>query len=187
MILKFKNTSEQRYYRSIADVFSATVKSAGDEDRQWIVQPHVIELDGEDSPELPALAGQGIKPAVDDIVLCVTSRNNYDHDLQNRANRATGANLIIVAVFSSELTYDSIVNILRTLNVGGDFNLTGKATLGEGTQKMVLGESLAAYAGQVDAALQAIIAWGATVTPPLSGAVPSAWSGSNLSTRHKLD
>lgn len=187
MIPKFTRNSDEKYYRAIADVFSATVKKAGDGDGEWIVQPHVIEVNGQDAPEMPALAGQGIQPEIDNIVLCVTSRNNYDHALQNRANRSTGANLIIVAVFSDELTTDAIVNITETLNVGGDFNLEGKATLGLGTQKMVLGESLAAYAATVNAALTAIIAWGANVTPPLVGAVPPVWSPSNLSARHKLD
>lgn len=187
MIPTFKKSSEEKYYRPVADVFSAKIIKAADDAGQWIVQPQTIESNGEDSPEMPALAGDAIKPAIDNMVLCVTSRNNYEHVLQNRANRSTGANLIIVAVFSDELTRDAIVNITKTLNIGGDFNLTGKAKLGAATQKMVLGESLAAYAGQVDAALQAIIVWGATVTPPLSGAVPPAWSGSNLSANHKLD
>lgn len=196
MIPKFTQNTDQKYYRSIADVFSATVVSAADDAGQWIVQPHVIELNGDDAPEMPALAGSSIKPAIGDIVLCVTSRNNYEHVLQNRANRSTGANLIIVAVFSDELTTDAIVNITKTLRVGGDFELTGNATLGAGTQKMVLGESLQTTIEAMIAALNALYAWGATgVAPgpaggiaPFPGApsVPS-WNSATLSTHHKLD
>lgn len=194
----FKRDAEQKYYRAVADVFSATVLRAGDVDGQWIVQPHVIEVNGEDAPEMPALAGDAIKPADGNIVLCVTSRNNYDHVLQNRANRSTGANLIIVAVFSDELTRDAILNITKTLNVGGDFNLTGDATLGLGTQKMVLGESLAAWAAAVDAAIVTLNAnivilnaWGLLVAPPLptplAPLIPFPFLPTNLSQRHKLD
>lgn len=196
MIPKFTQNTDQKYYRSIADVFSATVVSAADDAGQWIVQPHVIELNGDDAPEMPALAGSSIKPAIGDIVLCVTSRNNYEHVLQNRANRSTGANLIIVAVFSDELTTDAIVNITQTLRVGGDFELTGNATLGAGTQKMVLGESLQTTIEAMIAALNALYAWGATgVAPgptggiaPFPGAPPvPSWNSATLSTHHKLD
>lgn len=194
MIPKFTQSTDQKYYRSIADVFSATVIKAADDAGQWIVQPHVIELNGDDAPEMPALAGDAIKPAVDNIVLCVTSRNNYEHVLQNRANRSTGANLIIVAVFSDELTRDAIFNITKTLNVGGDFNLTGKATLGAGTQKMVLGESLQTTVEAMIAALNALYAWGATGTGaadsipafPQLPPVPT-WNSATLSANHKLD
>lgn len=196
MIPKFTQSTDQKYYRSIADVFSATVIKAADDAGQWIVQPHVIELNGDDAPEMPALAGDAIKPAVDNVVLCVTSRNNYEHVLQNRANRSTGANLIIVAVFSDELTRDAILNVTRTLNVGGDFNLTGKATLGAGTQKMVLGESLQTTIEAMIAALNALYAWGATgVAPgPTGGIAPfpgtppvPTWDSATLSANHKLD
>lgn len=194
MIPKFTRNADEKYYRAIADVFSATVTKAGDDAGQWIVQPHVIEVNGEDSPEIPALAGDAIKPAVDNVVLCVTSRNNYDHVLQNRANRSTGANLIIVAVFSDELTRDAILNITKTLNVGGDFNLTGNATLGAGTQKMVLGESLQTTIEAMIAALNALYAWGATGTGA-AGSIPAfpqlppvpTWNAATLSSHHKLD
>lgn len=194
MIPKFTQNTDQKYYRSIADVFSATVVSAADDAGQWIVQPHVIELNGDDAPEMPALAGSSIKPAIGDIVLCVTSRNNYEHVLQNRANRSTGANLIIVAVFSDELTTDAIVNITKTLRVGGDFELTGNATLGAGTQKMVLGESLQTTIEAMIAALNALYAWGATGTGA-AGSIPAfpqlppvpSWNSATLSTHHKLD
>lgn len=209
MIPKFTQDGDQKYYRSIADVFSATVVSAADDAGQWIVQPHVIELNGDDAPEMPALAGDAIKPAIGNTVLCVTSRNNFDHVLQNRANRATGANPIIVAVFAAELTRDAILNITKTLNVGGDFNLTGNAnvggnltadgtgeikgaaTLGTGAYHMVLGENAGLWAAGVDAALAALYVWASTqvagipqfpLTPPL---VP--WLPTNLSQKHKLD
>lgn len=190
MIPKFTKTADEKYYRAIADVFSATVVSAGDAAGEWIVQPHVIEVNGDDAPEMPALAAQSIKPAVDDIVLCITSRNNYAHDLQNRANRPTGANLIIVAVFASELTYDATMNIL------GNLNVAGKATLGAGTQKMVLGESLQTTIEAMIAALNALYAWGATgVAPgPTGGIAPfpgtppvPSWNAATLSANHKLD
>lgn len=195
-IPKFTQDTDQKYYRSIADVFSATVVSAADDAGQWVVQPHVIELNGDDAPEMPALAGSSIKPAIGDIVLCVTSRNNYEHVLQNRANRSTGANLIIVAVFSDDLTTDAIVNITQTLRVGGNFELTGNATLGAGTQKMVLGESLQTTIEAMIAALNALYAWGATgVAPgptggiaPFPGAPPvPSWNNATLSANHKLD
>lgn len=183
------------FFQATTDTFSAEVIEADEVSGQYIVQPLMIEADGKDTPEMPALAADAIKPAVGDIVLIVTSRNNYDHELQNRVTTSAGANMIIVAVFSDELTRDAIINITEDLNVGGNFNLTGNATLGAGTKKMVLGESLAEWAQSVDAALQLIIAWGANgVAPgptggiaPLAGVTQPVWSNANLSTHHKLD
>ena len=187
--------SRSDFFRATTDTFSAEVIEAAEDSGQYIVQPLMIEADATDTPEMPALAADAIKPAVGDIVLVITSRNNYEHELQNRVTRSTGANLIIVAVFSDELTRDAILNITKTLNVGGNFNLTGDASLGAATKKMVLGESLAEWAQSVDAALQLIIAWGATgVAPgptggiaPLAGVTQPVWSNANLSTHHKLD
>ena len=68
------------------------------------------------------------------------------------------------------------------------------ALLGQGTEPMVKGQSLSTWCAAVDAALTAIIAWGATgVAPgptggiaPLAGVQPSVFNQSILSQENKV-
>lgn len=161
--------------------YAAKIIKAGTRAGEWVIAPYITEVDGKDAAQRLAFSADSIKPAINDIVFCIESWTNSAFDFQQRINDPTGANVTIVGVFSQILTRDATLNILKNLNV------TGKAALGAATKKMVLGENLAEWAQTVDTALQAIITWGATVTPPLSGVTTPAWSGSNLSMNHKLD
>lgn len=68
----------------------------------------------------------------------------------------------------------------------GKLKITDGVSIGNGTQPLVLGTSLQTWAMQVDSALAAIIAWGAGVTPPLTGAIPSLWNSAILSLTNKV-
>ena len=68
----------------------------------------------------------------------------------------------------------------------GKIEIGNGVKIGEGSQPMVLGNNLQQWAQAVDMALATIIAWGAGVTPPLSGAVPPQWNSEILSTENKV-
>ncbi|TAL31594.1 MAG: hypothetical protein EPN93_17515 [Spirochaetes bacterium] len=72
-------------------------------------------------------------------------------------------------------------------NGAGKIMLTNQGVkLGDGTDPMVLGLGFQSWAQSVDLALSLIIAWGATVTPPLAGAVPPLSTPAILSQVNKL-
>jgi hypothetical protein len=80
-------------------------------------------------------------------------------------------------------------------NDKGRFVLANTGTiLGQGTEPMVKGQSLSAWAGTVDIAIQALITWAATgVAPgpaggiaPLTGVQPTAFDPNILSQENKL-
>ncbi|MDH7554079.1 MAG: hypothetical protein QHH74_10505 [Spirochaetota bacterium] len=68
----------------------------------------------------------------------------------------------------------------------GNIMIADGVTIGEGSEPMVLGNALQQWAQSVDTALSAIIAWGAGVTPPLSGVVPPQWNSAILSQKNKV-
>ncbi len=69
----------------------------------------------------------------------------------------------------------------------GKVELTSQGTaLGDGTEPMVLGNQLQAWGQSVDLAIATIVAWGATVTPPLSGVIPPAFTPALLSQGNKV-
>lgn len=161
--------------------FSAEVMEAGEIDGTWLVQPRIVEVTAAAQIPLVALAATTLKPEVGDVVFCIETMNDYDHTPQQRINDPGGATLIIVGVFSEVV------------------NFAGEVILGEGTYKMVLGEPLGVWAAKVDAAINALYAWGATGLPPggagtggiapFPGTPPApAWvAADNLSQRNKLD
>lgn len=159
--------------------FSAEVIAEGDDAGTWLIRPRIVEVDAQDAIDLMALAANGLKPAVGDVVFCVETRNNYDHEPQQRINNPMGSYLIIVGTFAEIV------------------NFSGEIVLGAGTYKMVLGEKLGEWAAKVDASIQALYAWGATgVAPGPTGGIapfpgtptPGVWlNADNLSQRNKLD
>lgn len=185
-------------------VYTATVVKAGDKPGIFIVQPHRVRVDAQDAPEIPALAADGIKPPDKSLVLCIESVNAFNHEAAMDWNDNGGACPIIIAQFSAELIRDAILHVLQNLIVDGsgligvDLVVKGKASLGEATKFMVLGEPLATWAQKVDSALAALYAWGATGLPPgglgtggiapFPGTPPApVWEPTNLSDKHKLD
>lgn len=177
-------------------IYSAKVKQAGIVAGQWIVSPQYTRVDGTVAPDQTALAANGIKPVADDIVLCAESRNAFDHSTFRIFDDNGGACPVIVAVFSQLATTIDDITIEGGLIVNKDAAIKGKATLGTGSKKMVLGDDLQTWAQKVDAAIQALYTWGATgVAPgPSGGIVPfpgtpaaPAWQAASLSQNHKLD
>lgn len=128
--------------------FSAEVIEAGEDEGTWLVRPRTIEVTAENAVDLIALAATTLKPAVGDVVFCVETRNNYEHEPQQRINNPMGALIIIVGVFSEIV------------------NFSGEIVLGEGTYKMVLGEKLGAWAAKVDASINALYSYLQTVQAP---------------------
>jgi hypothetical protein len=157
-------------------IYSAKVISAGWDAGTWIVKPKYTNVDGQSAGEIIALAGNGIKPVADDIVLCVESINDIDHNPARYFDDNGGANPVIIGVFSKLFT--TLCDV----------------TLGEGTSQMVLGDKLAEWAAAKDAEIAALYAWGKTGTgaagsiPPFPGTpAETNWSSDNLSDHHKLD
>lgn len=165
-------------------IYSAKVVKAGDLTGQWIVSPQYTRVDGKPAPDQTALSGNGIKPVSGDIVLCADSQNSFDHSTFRIFDDNAGAFPIIIAVFSQLLTMDL------------DVTITGKVTLGTGSQKMVLGDDLQTWAQAKDAEIAALYAWAATgVAPgPSGGIVPfpgtpaeTNWDTNTLSQNHTVD
>ncbi len=162
--------------------FSAEVIKAGDDEGTWVVRPRITEVDAQNAIDLVALAATTIKPEIGDVVFCVETRNNYDHDAQQRINDPMGAYLVIVGTFAEIV------------------NFSGEVVLGAGTYKMVLGEKLGAWAAKVDASINALYSYlqsvqappgvlGGPLVPVFPGTpTPGAWvNADNLSQRNKLD
>lgn len=153
-------------------IYSATIKQAGGNTGEWIVTPLYTRVDGQPAPDIIALSACGLEPVAGDIVLCAESINPFDHSSVRSFDNNGGANPIIIATFSELIT--TLCDVI----------IKGKVTLGTGSKKMVLGESLATWAQSVDAALTALAGAAGSVVPPI---VASAWQSSNLSANHKLD
>jgi hypothetical protein len=165
-------------------IYSAIVKEAGTDAGTWLVTPQYTTDDGQTALDIVALAADGIEPVAGDVVLCAESINDIVHNKARVFDDNGGANPVIIAIFSALFT---------TLC---DMTIKGKATLGAGTEKMVLGDSTATWAQKVDAAIQALYTWGAGgVAPGPAGGIspfpgtPAApvWAAANLSANHKLD
>ena len=171
-------------------IYSATVKQAGLKEGTWIVQPHYSRIDGQPAPTITSGTADGIVPAAGDIVLCAESINGTDHKSVRDFDNNGGAYPVIIGVFSQIFTTKC------------DVTIKGKATLGEGKKKMVLGDDLETWAKNVDAAIQALYTWAKTGAPPIP-AVPGeptggiapfpgtpayqAWQTATLSKNHTLD
>jgi hypothetical protein len=165
-------------------IYSAIVIGAGEDEGTWLVSPAYTRNDGLPAPDILALSADGIEPVENDIVLCAEGINPFDHSSVRSFDDNGGSNPIIIATFAQLFT---------TLC---DMVIKGKVTLGEGTKKMVLGESLQTWAQAKDAEIQALYAWAATgVAPgPTGGIAPfpgtpaeTMWNTNTLSTKHTLD
>jgi hypothetical protein len=157
-------------------IYSATIKQARETAGQLVVTPLYTRVDGLPAPDILALAANGIEPVAGDIVLCAESINPFDHSSVRSFDNNGGSCPIIIATFAELFT---------TLC---DIVIKGKSTLGAGTDPMVLGNALAAWAQAKDAEIAALYAWGLTVTPPFPGTpAQTNWNANNLSANHKLD
>ena len=175
-------------------IYSATVVQQGLFPDTWIVTPLYTHVDGQPANDIQALAGNGIVPQVGDMVLCAESINDKDHNSARRFDDNKGANPVIIAVFSQLITTEDDLTIQGNLIVQKNADIQGKATLGQGSKKMVLGDDLQTWAQNVDAAIQALYTWGATGTgasgsiPPFPGSPAyNPWNTATLSQNHTLD
>ena len=159
-------------------IYCATVKSEGTDAGTWTVSPAYTRVDGQQAPDIIALAVNGIVPEIGDIVLCAEGINPFDHSSVKSFDNNGGANPLIIGTFEQLLT--TLCNVV----IKGDLTVEGGATLGLGTFKMVLGESLATWAQSVDLALSTLSSAAGNYVPTI---VPSVWLSANLSNNHKLD
>ena len=105
-------------------IYTAKVTGTGLIEGQWKIAPQYSRDDGSDAPEQIALASNGIKPATNDLVLCVESRNAFDHEPFRIFDDNGGACPVIIATFEQLLT----LLVKLTLGTGTDFMLLGDTT-----------------------------------------------------------
>ena len=169
-------------------IYAAVVISPGIKNpKAFLVTPQYTRIDGVAALNIEALPVSGLSCLPGDVVFCAEGINDFAQASQIIFNDNGGAYPLIFGTLASPL-------LLKT-----DFKLLGKMTLGLGTAKMVLGDSLATWAQAMDAAMTALYAWAATGIPPnpsglFGGISPfprtpalTPWSAANLSQNHKLD
>ena len=165
-------------------IYAATVKGRGVTDGTYLVTPQYTRVDGTDAPDIEALSVNGLEPETGDIVFCAEGINDFSQSMQMIFNNNGGAFPLIIASLAQLLIFSIAMQI------------QGNVTLGQGGKKMLLGETVQTWAQAVDAALQALYAWGATgVAPgPMGGIAPfsglpalQSWPTDALSAKHELD
>jgi len=165
-------------------IYAAKVQGRGQTEGTWKVAPQYTRVDGTDAPEIEAFALNGLEPEIGDTVFCAEGINDFSQSMQMIFNDNGGAFPLIFASLAQTLVYSMAMH------------LTGKIRLGQGGKKMLLGETVQTWAQSVDAALQALYAWGATgVAPgPTGGINPfsqspalQSWPTDALSVNHELD
>lgn len=164
-------------------IYAATVKSKGTTAGTYLVTPHYTRVDGTNAADIESLPINGLTPANGDIVFCAEGINDFSQSMQMIFNDNGGAFPIMFASLAQLLVFSVAMHI------------TGNVTLGEGGKKMLLGETVQTWAQGVDAALNALYAWGATGSlPPSGGIAPfpgtpalQAWDTDALSKNHELD
>jgi len=165
-------------------IYAAKVQGRGQTEGTWKVAPQYTRVDGTDAPEIEAFALNGLEPEIGDTVFCAEGINDFSQSMQMIFNDNGGAFPLIFASLAQTLIYSMAMH------------LTGKIRLGQGGKKMLLGETVQTWAQSVDAALQALYAWGASgVEPgPTGGINPfsqtpalQSWPTDALSVNHELD
>lgn len=165
-------------------IYAATVKGQGQTAGTFLVTPQYSRVDGTDAPDIEALPVNGLEPEIGDTVFCAEGINDFSQSMQMLFNDNGGAFPLIIASLAQMLVYSIAMQI------------TGRVKLGQGGKKMLLGDTVQTWAQAVDAALQALYAWGATgVAPgPTGGIAPfpgtpalQSWPTDALSTKHELD
>lgn len=166
-------------------IYAAKVKKKGMTAGTYSVSPQYTRVDGTNADDIEAYPINGLEPAIGDMVLCAEGMNDFSRSMQMIFNDNGGAFPLIIASFEQVLVFSLI-----------SLQLKGKIKLGQGGKKMLLGETVQTWAQSVDAALQALYAWGATgVAPgPTGGINPfsqspalQSWSTGALSVNHELD
>ena len=165
-------------------IYAAKVQGKGQTEGTWKVAPQYTRVDGTDAPEIEAFSLNGLEPQTGDTVFCAEGINDFSQSMQMIFNDNGGAFPLIFASLAQTLVYSMAMH------------LTGKIQLSQGGKKMLLGETVQTWAQSVDAALQALYAWGASgVEPgPTGGINPfsqspalQSWPTDALSVNHELD
>lgn len=111
-------------------IYAATVKGEGVTTGTYLVKPHYTRIDGSDAPNIEALPISGLVPETDDVVFCAEGINDFTQSLQMIFNDNGGAFPLIFGSLAQMLTYSV------------DMQIKGKVTLGEGGEKMILGDTI---------------------------------------------
>ena len=165
-------------------IYAAKVQGKGQTEGTWKVAPQYTRVDGTDAPEIEAFSLNGLEPQTGDTVFCAEGINDFSQSMQMIFNDNGGAFPLIFASLAQTLVYSMAMH------------LTGKIQLGRGGKKMLLGETVQTWAQSVDAALQALYAWGASgVEPGPTGDINpfsqtpalQSWPTDALSVNHELD
>jgi hypothetical protein len=166
-------------------IYAAKVQGRGQTNGTWKVTPQYTRVDGTDAPDIEALPMFGLEPETGDVVFCAEGINDFSQSMQMIFNDNGGAFPLIIASLEQVLVFS-----LSTLQI------KGKVKLGDGGKKMLLGDTVQTWAQSVDAALQALYAWGATgVAPGVTGGINpfsqspalQSWPTDALSIKHELD
>ena len=166
-------------------IYAAKVQGRGQTEGTYKVTPQYTRVDGTDAPDIEALPVFGLEPEPGDMVFCAEGINDFSQSMQMIFNDNGGAFPLIIASLEQVLVFSFMT-----------LQLKGNVKLGEGGKKMLLGDTVQTWAQSVDAALQALYAWGATgVAPgPTGGINPfsqspalQSWPTDALSVKHELD
>ena len=166
-------------------IYAAKVNGKGQTQGTWKVAPQYTRVDGTDAPDIEAFALNGLEPEIGDTVFCAEGINDFSQSAQMIFNDNGGAFPLIIASLEQMLIFSFMT-----------LQLKGRVKLGDGGKKMLLGDTVQTWAQSVDAALQALYAWGATgVAPgPTGGINPfsqspalQSWPTTALSVKHELD
>jgi len=166
-------------------IYAAKIKGEGQTAGTYLVTPQYTRVDGTDAPDIEALPVFGLEPETGDMVICAEGINDFSQSMQMIFNDNGGAFPLIIASLAQMLVFSFTT-----------WQLKGNVKLGEGGKKMLLGDTVQTWAQSVDAALQALYAWGATgVAPgPTGGINPfsqspalQSWPTDALSVKHELD
>jgi len=112
-------------------IYAAKVKSEGQTQGTFIVTPQYTRVDGTDAPDIEALPVFGLEPEIGDVVFCAEGINDFSQAMQMIFNDNGGAYPLIIASLEQVLVFS-----LSTLQI------KGKVKLGDGTDKMILGDTL---------------------------------------------
>lgn len=111
-------------------IYAATVKSEGQTQGTYLVTPLYTRVDGTAAPDIEAFPVNGLEPEIGDTVFCAEGLNDFSQSMQMIFNDNGGAFPLIIASLAQTLVYAVAMQI------------TGQVQLGDGTDKMVLGDTL---------------------------------------------
>ena len=122
----------------MTETFLSKVISIDEETELITIQPLIVNVDGQDHVELSAKTLNGQEVNVDDIVIIETSKNDLDGESISDYEKESRTNCIIVGVFTAQDGY----KLKGLYTITGDLIISENFTVGEGLERIVLGEKL---------------------------------------------